>query len=262
VSEAPDSRDEVLAALERTFGRGSARIEFSWEFSVDFEVSAWRSSWREPGSLVRRLGRQLGRQAAQVLWRLMLRLTRRWMRKMASQSAVGVLDFGAHRCMYGYPGKPEVTLVVGDEQWAGAPGAAVDALVASPASATQPLWLIDLARGIKEARGQGEEILKGHACRRFAGHADLNQAADAVSYPMALPMGIRQLDELTRIPVEVWIDREGLIRRIRHTDRQPHQTRPNTSTIELREFGVALPSDWSRLDSLQTEQPRPGREPT
>jgi len=171
------------------------------------------------------------------------------MRKL-SQPAVGVLDFAAHRCMYGYPGKSEVTVVVKDKQWAGASGTAAQALAPTAASAIQPLWLIDLVRGITEAQAEGEEACDGHMCRRFSAHADLNRAADEVPYQMALPQGIDQIAKLTRIPVEVWMDTEGLIRRIRHARRQPHRARPDTSTLELREFGVQPPSDWSRLEAF------------
>lgn len=143
-------------------------------------------------------------------------------------------------------------LVVGDRLWDGAPGTALASLSCEPAPASQPLWLLDVLRGVEQARSQGVDVLDGHACRRVLAHANLDRAGEAVSYEMAVPAGIEQLGGLTRIPVEVWVDDERCIRRItvRHgKDNVPMRMRGAT-TLSLSEFGTHLPSDWSRLQNL------------
>lgn len=259
--QGPVSRDVVLGALEHTFARGAARIEFRYEFDFDMDESqpppvrlgphlrrlVRRPSRQAFGSLLQAIGRLLMRWAGKLAWSTVLRLLKRWVDKLAAQPAVGIVDFGAHRCMYGYPGRSEVTLVVGDKYWHGASGTAVDALSKQPASALQPLWLLDLVRGVEEAHASGDERLGGRTCRRFVGHADLNRAADAVAYEMAVPQGMDQLGQLARLSLELWVDPERQIRRIRHHSGERPSAPTSTSTLDLSEFGVEPPSDWSRL---------------
>jgi hypothetical protein len=262
MSHEPVGREEVLGALEHTVARGVARIEFRHEIDFDFDMAASRTppilgslvlrvlrrpSRRSSVSLLRGIGRLLMRWAGKLAASAMVRLSKRWMGKLGAQRAVGVIDFDAHRCMYGYREQSEVTLVAGDEYWHGEPGTSVDAVSQKPASATQPLWLLDLVRGVAEAHESGEELLDGHTCRRFVGHADLNHAAAAVPYEMAVPSGMNQLGQLTRIPVELWIDPERQIRRICHNSGERPNAPKITSTVDLIEFGVGPPPDWSRL---------------
>lgn len=171
--------------------------------------------------------------------------------KLEAEAAIGVIDFEAHRCVH-HSGRSHPELVVGDRRWRGATGRAVDGLSGDPASASQPLWLVDLVRGVVDAREQAAEGLHGRATRRLSAHADLNRAAEAVSYQMAVPAGIHQLGDLEHIALEVWIDDDDCIRRIRHTSGDP-KTGETTCTLDLIEFGIELPSDWSRIPALLTD---------
>lgn len=268
----PVSREEVLGALEHTLARGPARIEFCQEWGLDFDMAESESppvrlgphvrrfmrgpSRQSSESLLRAIGRFLRRWAGNLAASIILRLSKRWIGKVGALRAVGVFDFDAHRCMYGYSGQAEVMLVAGDKSWQGRSGAAVDPLSEKPASAIQPLWLLDLVRGFEEAHAGGEQRLDGHTCRRFVGHADLHRAADAVPYEMAMPAGMHQLGQLTRIPLELWVDAQRQIRRIRQDGgKRPDPrtgARPRgptiSSSLDLREFGVKAPADWSRLE--------------
>ncbi len=203
-----------------------------------------------------RLMRRVGPVAIRaVLWGTR-RLFERWTREVEAQRQTGVIDFAAHRCMYGpykvSKEREEAVLVVQDRLWRGAPGTAVDRLSADATSTLQPLWLVDLVRGVVDATEQAREVLGGHTCRLFAAHADLNRAAEALSYQVAIPQGVGQLDDLKRIPVEVWVDDDRNIRRIRHTTGGPGTS---TTTLDLSDFGTQLPADWSRLPSRHMDQP-------
>jgi len=260
MSHEPVSREEVLGALEHTFARGAAQIEFRIEFDLYIDESRpppvrlgphLRRLVRRPSrqafeSLLRAIGRLLMHWAGKLAVSTLRRLLKRWIDKLVAQPAVGIVDFGAHRCMYGHPGRSEVTLVAGDEYWHGAAGTAVDDLSKKPASVLQPLWLLDLVRGVEETHAIGDERVDGHTCRHLVGHADLNRAADAVCYEMPVPQGMDQLGQLARLSLELWVDPERQIRRIRH--HRGERAATSTSTLDLREFGVEPPSDWSRLN--------------
>ncbi len=70
--------------------------------------------------------------------------------------------------------------------------------------------------------------------------------AEAVTYRTAIPAGMSWLDDLARIPVDVWLDDDGHIRHIRHTS-GGHHTPTGISTLDLIELGIEPPSDWSHL---------------
>ncbi len=234
----------VVDALERTRLRGSALIEFTFEASVA-EIPAFGAPSERPGD------GSLRRRSTGAMWRGALRIVfwglRRVLERVTqmTKGVLGVLDLQGHRCVY-YPKPTEAELVVGDQRWTGAPGTAVDRLPARAASALQPLWLIDLVGGVVEAREHPRERLDGRVARRFSARADLTRAGAAVSYEMAVPSGIEQLGDLERIRVDVWIDDDGYLRRIRHTSGDASKG-VMTSTLELTELGVALPPDWSRI---------------
>ncbi len=238
--------EELLAALERTVSHETARIE------LRFELSTRHLGWtqisrpgRQPsgGAPPRRVTGRFGDGLIRVtLWGTG-RLLRRWVE--GERPRAGVLDFEGQRCMYGDPSPSTAVLVVGDRTWNGPFPAAVESDGAA-ASTLQPLWLLDLVRGAVSAREQTPQLLDGRPCRRFSALADLNRAAEAVAYRLALPMGMKHLDDLTRIRAEVWVDDDGCIRRIRHTD-ETAGVPISTVTLDLIEFGVGLPAEWSRL---------------
>lgn len=248
--------EEVSAALERTVGRGSARIELHDEFSLKNVADATQRDLDTKSETAKqpdrsRLGRLRSRLADLLLPHLLsgvMRVGDRWMRKAGAPYAVsiGVMDFGAHRWMYGYPAKPDVVLAVGDRTWKGTAGSAVDSLRAAGAEAYQPLWLFNLIRGVVEAREQGADDRAAGASRRFSVVADLNRVADAVSHHVALPQGMRWLVDLERIAVEVWVGDDGYIQRIRQMD-GPEDAPTRVGTLELSEFGIELAEDWPRL---------------
>ena len=96
------------------------------------------------------------------------------------------------------------------------------------------------------AHEQAGQRLDGRTCRRFAAHADLNRVAEAVTYRTAIPEGMSRLDDLARIPVDVWLDDDGHIRRVRHTSGGANAS-TEISTLDLTELGTELCSDWSHL---------------
>ena len=221
----------VLGALERTVGRGSARIEF--RFDAKLEDASTSGPGRSPlhGDLKGRL-----------LWRMLGWALPRFITHITKEPATGVIDFQAHRCVFGSsPGNSD--LIIGDRRWSGSPGTSLTMYLPPPATTTwQPLWLVDLLGGVVDARGQAVEDIDGRSAWRYLAHADLDRASAAASYTLAVPADAEARTDDGHVAVDVWIDDDGHIRRIRHT--------VNTHfsfTVDLTDFGAALPSDWSRI---------------
>jgi hypothetical protein len=224
----------VLGALERTVGRGSARIEF--RFDAKFEDAFTSGPGPSPlhGDLKGRL-----------LWRMLRWVLPRLVTHITKEPSTGVVDFQAHRCVFG-SSRPtwNSDLIIGNRHWSGSPGTTLAGLHDKPATTSQPLWLVDLLRGVVDAREQAVEDIDGRSARRFLAHADLDHASAAASYTLAVPDDAEKHTDDGHVAVDVWIDDDGHIRRIRHARlAEPHAS----FTVDLTDFGAALPSDWSRL---------------
>lgn len=245
MSDEPTTREQVCGALERTVRRGSARVEFRFHVSLDEAFVSESGSMRpQGGSVWSRLTTQVGAIVSRMLRWGLPRLLKRLSKTMA-EGMVGTIDFEASRCVY-YPAPSKAEMIVGDRRWYGAPGTTIEGVAGEPASDVQPLWLIDLVRGVVDAREEGAESLGARRARRFSAHADLDRAAEAVGYEMAVPSDLRERGDPKYVAVEVWVDDDGYIRRIRRASGDPG-TAMFTSTLDLTEFGIALPSDWSRI---------------
>lgn len=251
MAAAPATVDDVLGALERTLLRGSAQIAFRYDPGPpDLPPPGAPAPRREGSPLWRHATRVVGHVAGEAV----VRVVHRGMAHASgvmTKGATGIVDFSAGRSVHCHDGRSGVTLIAADRAWYGAPGTPVARLSARRASAPHPLWMVDVLRGVVDAAEHGLEELDGRPTRRFSAHADLTRAADAVPHRMAIPAGSVDLDELKRLALEIWVDDDGCIRRIRHTSEAPTGA-TNTTTLDLTELGIALPSDWSRIPAPPT----------
>ena len=240
MTHGPLARDDVLAALERTARRGSARTTFHVEnAAVSYDPPAPPSALGTPA--------RLWHLAVDLVLRKSARLLRD-LGETLSDGSSGLIDFEGRRCVQQYPGARRAELVIGDRLWRGAPGTAVTERTRRPMSSFQPLWLVDLAGGLVDAREDAAEEAGGRLCRRFSAHADLRRAAEALPYEMPGPD--HATGDLGRIPITVWIDDDGFVRRLRH-DAVDAQGQPVTTTLNLSDLGAALPADWSRVPRVR-----------
>ena len=148
----------------------------------------------------------------------------------------GAIDFAGARCALA--GERRSRIVAGDSEWTGRPGAHVETGAEHAARAAQPLWLLDLCRGIVDAEAAaGPDDAGGERLRGHTAHADLARVSAAVPYEVAVPYPVAHVEELTRFPFVVWTDEAGRIRRIRGV------ASPSgiAMTLDLHDFGVALP---------------------
>ncbi len=216
--------EAVLSAHERTLRRGSARIVLSFQVAVLTRMFLF---------------------GMRVVFLLRRSSKTVYSPKMLEEPRPGIIDLEAHRCVYDGD-RPKAELIVGDRSWHGAPGTTVDGLSAQPASAYQPLWLVDVVGGVVDATEQAPEAVNGRTVRRFSAHADLNRAAEMVPYTMAMPPAGEYVG-VTRISLEVCVDHDGYIRRIRQISAYSGVLTRSTITLDVMEFGIPLPSDWSRI---------------
>ena len=166
--------------------------------------------------------------------------------------ADGFLDLEARRCAIDWGAYAET--IDGSREWSGRSGRSLSTLPDEPARAPNPLWLFDLLRGVTEAREVGSEIVGGRTCRHLRASADMGRVAEETPDLTALPLGFAY-EELGAIPVEVWLDDAGLVRRIDFEARLIGAA-TQVHSLELSDFGTRQSSDPSRLPLLK--DPRTG----
>ncbi|MFV0129126.1 hypothetical protein ACLGI4_15705 [Streptomyces sp. HMX112] len=109
--------------------------------------------------------------------------------------------------------------------------------------ATDPAAAAELLRGVLEVAYVGEEELAGEPVTHYRGTADLGRAARAASPQVrgALAAAAKGFTRDT-VPFDVYLDREGRLRKVRHQFSFTNQGRTVAvaSTTLLYEFGAAV----------------------
>jgi hypothetical protein len=219
VSAPDESAAQLVAALERTKEAGPASCTFEWRFLA--RERPRRRSWP-------------------IEW-----LARRIVTKLREpMKAEGVVDLGSRRVGIDFG---SYALVVQEgREWSGRSGRTLASLPSRRPRRLQPLWLFDLMTGATEAHEVGVDDVGGRECRHLSASADAVVAATKTDFQ--LPQKGR-LAELRSVPFEVWIDAEGLIRRIRCPGEQSME-------LDLHEYGVTAPK-WASLPVYRSAQAQP-----
>ncbi len=205
--------DALRQAAERTRQERTARIHHEMTFA--FENVDRAAEWRR----VRR-----GRLRRVLSWG-----TRRILGFLSSRVRVkadGVIDFELRRVLTDF-GRAQL-LEAGDHRFVwrrgrwGQDGRA--------GAAGQPSWLFDLLAGVVDARKLGQDEVRGVSCRRYDAKVDLARASAASPYGLAVPQ-VDRYEDLSNLPLEVWLDGQGRVRRLRFS------AEPLGTTLELFDFG-------------------------
>jgi hypothetical protein len=237
-------RDEVLACAERTLTAPRARIELTREMSVNWPEDVRRR--RRRGGLLRpagRLAKTVGRSAVKAAWR-------HWTDDDPGHlKGEGVMEPPARRHMLDFGAYAE--LYKDGRRWGGGSGSSIATRDPSPSDRQIDLWwLLDALRGTTDASLEGEEALHATTCRRVAVHVDLSRASAQAPGGMRVP-SVERFDELTALPLTVWIDGEH-VRRVRFTE---GDLAASTLTLDLLELDPDMGElDWDRLPALRTAQ--------
>jgi len=165
------------------------------------------------------------------------------MRFAGPHEAEGVVDFA--RRLVAMDFGAYAVIVEGEREWGGLSGRARSTLPEHRAGPSQPLWLVDLLHGMVEAEPAGDEVVRGMPCRRLAGRADLGRAERDGGRPVAVPEASR-IEELHAVPIDCWIGRDGLVRRVRV------QMRSRITGVDLFDFGVPVERDWPDMPTFRT----------
>jgi len=226
----------VLQALDRTLATGCARVRF--EFAQQFPALPDFPPRRRGGVL-----RPLIRAASTAGKRAFTASLDKLAKDLQGE---GYIDFRAHRCALDYGSY--ALIVVGDRMWSGRSGRPVATLPDEPATFIEPMWLLDLVRGVTDVEAQGEELVSGRRRRHLRAHADISRAAVVAPAGLPVPIGAARYGDLLRLPLELWLDEDDYIRRLR----QGNETA--TLTLELVELDAEAPADWSRLPTFRSPQ--------
>ena len=161
---------------------------------------------------------------------------RRTTRRLSASRAGWRIDFDQERCLFS-AGAYGV-LVLPGHRYQGEPGEwEQDDDYEDETFLTEedPFWLLELVAATIEASDCGDETVLGATCRHYQGIANLDQARSNASRELVSPLRSpdRENLDLTRFPVDVWLDTVGRLRRA------TLHIGPQTTTLELADYGQA-----------------------
>jgi hypothetical protein len=223
--EAKSIADRVAAAAARTVVAGTARL-----------FAAWSSGSPVPQAQDRRCEgvADFAARRARVVQAVFFTagMTAEFVAQHQDDDQHGDLrQFGEPQEMI-YDGA-NVYLHVGDN-WTGFflgdPG--------GPRGVNDPLWPLDALFGVRDAMEVGPQEVRGVPVTRYRLTVDLARADAALPAGVTVPVGPYRA--LSQIPAEVWLDADGLARRIAvNTDPSTGGDEPIWSVVDLWDFGVA-----------------------
>jgi hypothetical protein len=106
-----------------------------------------------------------------------------------------------------------------------------------PRGVNDPLWPLDALFGVRDVVEVGPENVRAAPATRYRLTIDLARADAALPAGVTVPSGPYR--GLSQIPAEVWLDADGLARRIAvMTEPAVPDDAPAWSIVELWDFGV------------------------
>jgi hypothetical protein len=233
--------DELKSALadarRRLLDAGPTRIAAIQELDVP---EGWNNEWSR--------GSRLAWEAAKSIGRGINRLAGSQKIDLKRQEAEGMLDLAGRR--YALVHSWMSQLGAAGVCWIGKPGQELsDAIVDDTGTGRpDPLWFTDLLLGVQSAAASGSASVRGAPCRQLTVSVDLHRAAAESAEAVWVPE-LLDYRELAALPLEVWLDDSGHLRRIRF-----FTGKESSRSLELWDHGsVGDAVDWTRLPG----EPRP-----
>jgi hypothetical protein len=226
----------LAEAYDHAVAAGAWRVELR----IDNHGSSDMPPSRRRGGLLRPVGKAAAAVGRAAWARLKARLP-------LDLRGEGVLDLAGRRWMVDYGSYAE--LDKDGRTWSGRSGRRISTLEPDPSSSASPLWLLDLLAGVTEV-DDPEESGDPHG-RRLVAHADLREVARRLDIDPRIPgewtLGEPPtLSSIGQLETEVWLDDEGLVRRVRFARRY------RTLTLDLIGPAVADELDWTRLPTFRS----------
>jgi hypothetical protein len=223
-----DPSHRVRASVATTKAEGTARIRYAAHFVDGLP------------SLINALGKE--HPAAATALKAVGSAMRRAVAPIALSTLPGPdgqIDFDNERSVYSR-GKFWKLYAPGRE-YIGQPGEWETERELDALTDEDPFWLLAVLAATVQATAHGDVMVLRTNCERYSGFADLQMAHTGSSQPIAPPFHADELD-LSRLPIEVWLDTSGRIRQAILRGPGEHQTQ-----LELSGFGqadrIALPKD-------------------
>jgi hypothetical protein len=216
-----------------TEAAGTARLRYvsGMRAALPALVDAVATKHRTAGAALRLVGRAAHRMVAE--------------RSSSLPGPDGVIDFTNRRVMYSHGAFCQ--LIADGQDYSGHPGE----WYVGPAdgvSEGSPFWLLSLVAATVEVTTEAAETIRGVSCRRYDAVADFDQARRTTSLALAVPARVVRRD-LSRLPVQVWVDSAGLIREAVYWGEDQRQTR-----IQLSAHGVPESVEVPRDQDLVTDE--------
>jgi hypothetical protein len=145
----------------------------------------------------------------------------------------GQIDFENQRSLYGHD-KSNLKLHAPGRSYVGEPGEWYVADKPDELWVDDPFWLLAILEATVEAVAQGDEAAGGTPCHLYTGFADFD-VAGAIGGRVVNPPPPDGRD-LSRMPIEVWLDDAGRIRRALR-----HGIKKSVTQIEMWAFGAPDP---------------------
>jgi len=109
-----------------------------------------------------------------------------------------------------------------------------------------PFWLFELIAATVEATDEGSRLVGVTRCERYLARADFARAASNATRPIE-PLSSTDGQRTDRLPIEVWLDGEGRIRRARlHRER-------SWLLLELSDFGAPDPLELPSPNQIASD---------
>ena len=235
----------VHGAVDRTLAEGTARFALNeWRRGVPRTgtIDLTESGWGERAAWVGVLGALF---AASKLWSW----TGGRRESAARRAFAGRVDF--QRSAYRRPGPRRDELYVAGRRFIGLPGAWFE-LPAADVGYWSPLWYLGAARRAVRVRATERATVDGVRYRRLETECDLT--VEDVEPRLAPPPGVSG-DAAAPVPLAMWLDRHGLIRRVEYAQREADGS-GRTRLLELFDFGTQVNLREPPADELTQQDPR------
>lgn len=213
----PDPAAVVRASIARTRAEGTAAVRYR-EHGVWGGASLVR--WLEeptsgdPGGILRRLDATRAVDGIQTV-----------------DGPAGQIDLDGDRALYAVG--DWWTLFIDGNSYIGEPGDWELDEEGDALGPEEPQWLLALLVGCVEAEDCGVIEVGGVRWRHYRAACDLSRADSGTGRVVLPPLSREDLD-LSRLPVDVWLDGDGRVRRAVFHNGQYR------TVLELSEFGVPM----------------------
>lgn len=122
----------------------------------------------------------------------------------------GSIDFARDMCLYA--SGPQWRLFAGTRFYVGQPAGAWEGGEADAIPEDSPFWLLAVVEYATNGAELGVETVLGTACTHYEGVSNFTDARSHGEERLAPPIVLADLD-LLHMPVDLWLNREGRIRR-------------------------------------------------